>query len=150
MKKYLYLIGLTIVMGFGPQGRAESPMQGDEIENSIGMRMVYIPPGKFLMGSPESEQGRESQEVQHRVDLTRGFYLGVHEVTVGQFKQFMREENYQTDAEKDGKGSWGPSAETGSIELNNKFIWKSPGFEQSDDQCRGKRVAGAGCVGAGV
>ena len=84
------------------------------------------------MGSPKREQGRERQETQHKVELTNGFYLGMHEVTVGQFRQFVRAANYQRDGERDGKGGWGVS-ESGSIEMNGKHTWKSPGFKQSDD-----------------
>ena len=104
-----------------------------QVKNIIGMKLLYIPAGKFLMGSPENEPGREAQEVQHEVELTKGFYLGEHEVTVGQFKQFILDTKYQTDGEKDGKGAYGID-ETGKIqELNPKYTWKNPGFEQTDD-----------------
>ncbi len=39
-----------------------------EIKNSVGMRLVFISPGMFTMGSPEGELGREAQEVQHEVE----------------------------------------------------------------------------------
>ncbi|MCE9531688.1 MAG: formylglycine-generating enzyme family protein [Planctomycetes bacterium] len=110
-----------------------APESGGSIKNSVGMKLVYIPPGKFLMGSAENEPGRESQEVQHAVEITKGFYLGKHEVTVGQFKQFVMDTNYQTDGERDGKGAYGIN-EAGKIEeMHAKFTWKSPGFEQTDD-----------------
>ena len=108
------------------------PVLAKEIKNSLGMKLVYIPPGKFTMGSPETEAGRETQETPHEVELTKGFYMGAHEVTVGQFKQFVADTNYRTDGERDGKGGWGVS-EAGSIEMNGKYTWKSPGFKQSDD-----------------
>jgi formylglycine-generating enzyme required for sulfatase activity len=53
--------------------------------NSVGMKVVMIPPGKFLMGSPETEADRDPIEVQHEVEITRPFYLGVHEVTQRQW-----------------------------------------------------------------
>ncbi len=109
---------------------AESPK---EIRNSVGMTLRYIPPGKFTMGSPESETGREAQETQHEVELTKGFYLGAHEVTVGQFKQFVAATKYQTDGERDGKGAYGAN-EAGKIEaMHARFTWKTPGFQQTDD-----------------
>lgn len=44
-------------------------------------RMRWIPPGEFVMGSPLDEEGRNNVEVQHRVTLTRGFWLGETPVT---------------------------------------------------------------------
>jgi len=104
-----------------------------EVTNSLGMKLAYIPPGTFMMGSPESESGREAQEVQHEVKLVKGFYLGAHEVTFGQFKQFVVDTKYQTDGERDGKGAYGVN-EAGKIEeMHARFTWKTPGFVQADD-----------------
>jgi formylglycine-generating enzyme required for sulfatase activity len=64
---------------------------GDPIENSIGMVLVPIPAGEFLMGSPESglNPARLYQSPQHQVTLTTPFLLGVHEVTQGQWQAVM-------------------------------------------------------------
>jgi formylglycine-generating enzyme required for sulfatase activity len=51
------------------------------VTNSLGMKLVLIPPGKFVMGSPKEEAGRYYDEVEHVVEITRPFYLGVYEVT---------------------------------------------------------------------
>ena len=59
------------------------------ITNSIGMKMVWIAPGEFVMGSPASERERGNDEGQHRVRLSRGFYLGVYEVTQRQWQAVM-------------------------------------------------------------
>ena len=59
------------------------------ITNSIGMEFVYIPPGMFMMGSPESEPERSSDEVQHKVTLTIGYYLQTTQVTQGQWQAVM-------------------------------------------------------------
>jgi formylglycine-generating enzyme required for sulfatase activity len=57
------------------------------ITNSIGMKLVEIPPGEFLMGSPDSDMAAPADEKpQHRVRITRPFYLGVHPVTQGQYR----------------------------------------------------------------
>jgi len=53
------------------------------------MKLVLIPPGEFLMGSPRSEEGRSGGELQHRVRITRPFCLGVYEVTQREYKQVM-------------------------------------------------------------
>src|SRR5204863_2338251 len=74
-----------------------------ELTNSLGMKLALIPTGKFLMGSPANEPGRQEHEgPQHEVTLTRPFYMGVHEVTVGQFRQFVQATGYVTEAEKPG------------------------------------------------
>jgi formylglycine-generating enzyme required for sulfatase activity len=56
---------------------------------SIGMEMMWCEPGTFMMGSPESEQGREGDETQHEVTLTEGFYLGKYEVTQEEYEKVM-------------------------------------------------------------
>ena len=61
-----------------------------EVENSVGMQLRLIPPGEFMMGSPESEEGRWDVEgPQHRVQITRPFYLGVYPVTQSQWESVM-------------------------------------------------------------
>jgi len=57
--------------------------------NSLGMEFVYIKPGTFMMGSPPSEPGRDDDERQHRVTLTKGYYMQTTEVTQGQWKAVM-------------------------------------------------------------
>jgi formylglycine-generating enzyme required for sulfatase activity len=64
------------------------PQPGD-FTNTLGMKFVWIPPGTFLMGSPSGEQGRFSDETQHRVTLTKGFYLGVYAVTQTEWQAVM-------------------------------------------------------------
>ena len=109
------------------------PGSAGEIRNIVGMDLVFVPPGKFTMGSPESESGRETQEAQHEVELTKGFYLGKHEVTVGQFRQFVADTKFRTDGERDGKGAFGINEAGKFGEMHGKFTWKSPGFEQTDN-----------------
>jgi uncharacterized protein (TIGR02996 family) len=61
-----------------------------EVSNSVGLRFALVPPGTFLMGSPEGEPGRYDDEGPRRqVTLTRGFLLGVFPVTQSQFEQVM-------------------------------------------------------------
>ena len=62
---------------------------GEIITNSLGMKFAWIPPGSFLMGSPLDEEDRSDNETQHKVTLTKGFYLGVHQVTQEQWQAIM-------------------------------------------------------------
>jgi len=54
---------------------------GDTIVNSIGMKLAYIPPGNFTMGSPKTEPGRIPNETRRQVTFAKGFRIGVTEVT---------------------------------------------------------------------
>ena len=60
-----------------------------EITNSIGMKLVLIHPGSFTMGSAEEESGRKDRELRHEVILSKSFYLGVYEVTQGQYEHVI-------------------------------------------------------------
>src|SRR5438105_3974397 len=57
--------------------------------NSIGIKFVRIPPGSFMMGSPKEEEGRGPDETQHKVTLTKGFYMGAYLVTQEQWQAVM-------------------------------------------------------------
>lgn len=57
--------------------------------NSLGMKFVLIPPGTFIMGSPKEELGHDYTEEQHKVTITKGFYLQATEVTQGQWERVM-------------------------------------------------------------
>jgi formylglycine-generating enzyme required for sulfatase activity len=119
----------------------------NEITNSIGMKLVLIPAGKFQMGSPDRDKdASDVEKPQHEVEITKPFYLGKYEVTRGQFRQFVEESGYKTDAEKDGSGGYGYVAATKWFKGPNynsekktfegpgtKYFWRDPGFEQTDD-----------------
>ena len=117
-----------------------------EITNSIGMKLKLIPAGEFMMGSAKSSQelvrlfGLDEdvakyftdEHPQHRVRITKPFYLGVHEVTLGQFLKFYHGANYKTEAERDGKGGWGWTGE--GFEQRKSFVPWSWGFSgQTND-----------------
>ncbi len=68
----------------------EEPRAGEAlVEKAAGIRFRNIPRGRFTMGSPEGEAGRWSDERQHEVELTRGFWLAETEVTQGQWQKLM-------------------------------------------------------------
>jgi formylglycine-generating enzyme required for sulfatase activity len=96
-----------------------------EMENSIGMKFVLIPPGEFMMGSTEAERQRALEEAkaanddgaleripteapQHRVKITRPFYLCKYEVTQAQWQAVMgnNPSHFQAPANPVEKVSW--------------------------------------------
>ncbi|MBU1194637.1 MAG: formylglycine-generating enzyme family protein [Proteobacteria bacterium] len=64
-------------------------VMADVYTNKLGMRFVRIPKGEFIMGSPKSEQGRQWNEKQHRVIISKDFYMGETEVTQGQWEKLV-------------------------------------------------------------
>ena len=75
--------------------RAEFNIPGAE----YGIETVKIPAGTFLMGSPETEPTRQSvEEQQHRVTLSRDFYMAKYPITNTQYAEFLNENNITTTA----------------------------------------------------
>jgi len=66
-----------------------SPAQAQTIKNKLGMQFVLIPKGSFTMGSPKSEPGRQWNEKQHRVVISKSFYMQESEVTQGQWEKLV-------------------------------------------------------------
>ena len=61
-----------------------------DLGNGVTMKLVRIRPGKFVMGSPDSEQGhRDDEGPQHGVEITKPFYMGITEVTQAQYEAVM-------------------------------------------------------------
>jgi formylglycine-generating enzyme required for sulfatase activity len=55
-----------------------------------GKRMVWIMPGSFEMGSPESERDRNRDELRHTVTIERGFWIDVNPVTNAEWTRFAK------------------------------------------------------------
>ena len=58
------------------------------VKNSL-METVWIKPGSFMMGSPTTEANRQSNETQHPVTLTKGYYMTKYQVTQGVYTSLM-------------------------------------------------------------
>lgn len=116
---------------------------GQSLMTSIGMELVSIPPGEFMLGStPEerewamSPRNGGSRELMVRVEgeqprkavIRQGFWLGRTEVTVGQWKQFVKATGYETDGEKAGVSFAQKGGNTWSSHVEGAN-WKNPRFE---------------------
>ncbi|MDZ4184262.1 MAG: SUMF1/EgtB/PvdO family nonheme iron enzyme, partial [Desulfuromonadales bacterium] len=92
-----------------------APKAGDLYrEPATGMELVFVPGGCYRMGDI-SGNGEADEKPVHEVCVDN-FYLGKHEVTVGQFRQFVRETGHQTEAEKNAGGFTG----CGALDLEDK------------------------------
>jgi formylglycine-generating enzyme required for sulfatase activity len=123
-----------------------------QITNSIGMKLTLVPSGEFMMGSGESAAAAaaffnktcgaddlkadnfKDEYPQHRVRITQTFYLGTYHVTRGQFRQFVADTSYKTDAEKGEKpGAWRWDPDKKAFGFYEKYSWLNVGFEQTDE-----------------
>ncbi len=81
-------VGTEIPTG-GPTGGAGDTLVV-ELSRDVRMAFVYVRPGTFLMGSPDSESGRDLDEGPlHEVTISQGFYLSRYEVTQAQWRAVM-------------------------------------------------------------
>ncbi len=140
MKRLLCLVCLCVAMP-SLLSAQESKKEGDkakgppkeitvDLGGGVQLKIVLVPSGEFKMGSGESAEGGaaffnktdgkdlvqadrfKDEYPQHRVRITKPFYLGTNHVTRGQFRQFVKDSGYKTDAEKpDDGGTWGWDAE---------------------------------------
>jgi formylglycine-generating enzyme required for sulfatase activity len=124
------------------------------VANSIGIRLVLIPAGRFMMGNghtPDEELeafkpytgGSQPRPVadeypQHTVRITRPFYIGAYNVTVGQFRRFVKETGYKTEAETGstrspvrGADGWDPQKK--AFIWKADYSWRKVGFRQTDE-----------------
>jgi formylglycine-generating enzyme required for sulfatase activity len=101
--------------------------------NSLGMKMVLIPPGTFVMGAEKTEPGwQEGEGPKHKVDISKPFAIGAYEVTVGQFRAFVKATKYVTETEKLGGARQWDAAER-VHKRDPAILWNKPGYEQTDD-----------------
>mgnify|MGYP002623729310 CR=1 FL=1 len=115
MSRLILSLLLNFTFGFAVTAQEKSPVPGKvsilkksppvkEITNSIGMKLRLIPSGTFLMGSPANENKRhESEGPQHKVVITRPFYLGIYEVTQAQYLKVMGENPSYFNKQKVGR-----------------------------------------------
>ncbi len=83
--RFAGLVLTAMAVACASDNRSSAPLES-WTEPGTGMRFALVPAGSFLMGSPVGEAGREAQERLHAVTLTRSFWLGLFEVTQGEWR----------------------------------------------------------------
>src|SRR5690554_6022618 len=136
----------------GSLQRIEDKVKWVDLGENVALEMVYIPPGEFKMGSTPEEKAwatgieggaqpgtdRESYEGEQPrpMRVKEAFWMGRTEVTVGQFKRFVEETGYVSDAEKPGGVTqvFDPEWKISGIAPPHPWIkmegksWKDPNF----------------------
>jgi len=87
----------ALLTQFNQKLLASPPQAGQgfalDLGGNVAMEFVWIPAGSFMMGSPDSEEDRKSDEgPQHRVTISRGFWMGKYEVTQAQWRRIMSDD----------------------------------------------------------
>jgi serine/threonine protein kinase len=116
--------------GPGPEPKAPPP---GEFTNKIGMKLKRIPAGKFVMGAPKSELVFDKTNEfntdlpQHEVTITYPFYMGIYEVTIGQFREFVKDTKHVIH---NGASVGYPINGAFNPEVN----WENPGWPERTEQ----------------
>ncbi|MBC8291056.1 MAG: formylglycine-generating enzyme family protein [Planctomycetes bacterium] len=95
-------------------------------------KLVLIPEGSFQMGSNDPKFANERPRHTQRVE--RAFYIGIHEVTFGQFRQFVSATEYKADVlrpEVRGQG-FDSRARDLSRPKPSPYTWRNTGYKQTD------------------
>ncbi|MDF1744678.1 MAG: SUMF1/EgtB/PvdO family nonheme iron enzyme [Gimesia sp.] len=112
--------------------------------NSLEMHFALIPAGKFMMGSSKNPDEIAKQfntksssfineHPLHEVQISKPFYMGMHEVTIDDFKQFVKMTDYKTESERNGRGGagWDDTTQKFSIGIPT-FNWVKTGWLKND------------------
>ena len=79
----------TTASSSGPVSQPAKELTLD-LGNKVTMKLVLIPAGKFMMGSPKDEKDRYDNEgPQHEVAISKPFYMSIYTVTQTQYEQVM-------------------------------------------------------------
>jgi formylglycine-generating enzyme required for sulfatase activity len=89
MKRNRIIFGILAAVLVAVAGIAAWRMLSPATGLSEPIALIEIPPGEFMMGSPESEEGRWEGETQHPVKITYAFQMGKYEVTQKQWREVM-------------------------------------------------------------
>ncbi|RPH41336.1 MAG: hypothetical protein EHM91_10235, partial [Planctomycetota bacterium] len=124
-EKRLTLLGLAL-------GSKAPPVL--DLGGGVKLELIYCRPGSFAMGSPDPpvEPWLQDARPVHRVELTRGFFLGKTEVTRGQFAAFVKATGYVTDAERAGF-AYGKRPSDGVWGDVQGASWKNLPWKQPDE-----------------
>jgi sulfatase modifying factor 1 len=134
----LSLVALTLATASSNLVAADPNMTLKAVPG-LNLTLTPIPSGTFTMGEGAGDAGPQTQ-----VTISKHFWLGTTEVTVGQWKQFVEATGYLSSAERTGSGIWISTLEakpdpsyfgSGRIEKRVKVpgtSWRNPGFAQED------------------
>ncbi len=121
-----------ILEGLGGPAESAGPKT---LSNSVGMAFVFIPAGKFMMGSPAEEPGHRTNEGPvHEVVIGNAFYLGVHAVTQAAYLAIMGKNPARFTASEGG----GPEHPVESVSWDEAVAFCKRLSERPDERIAGR------------
>lgn len=111
------------------------PKPGSIVRDQLGMELVYVPAGSFMMGS---NNGPNNEKPVHQVTIKEGFYMGRYEVTQAQWKQVMgnNPSYFKGDNLPVEQVTWGNAVIFTQKALGNKFGYRLPTEAEWEYACR--------------
>ena len=98
-------------------------------DDQLGPELIGIPAGNFQIGDLKGA-GLRNEKPARSEQILKAFAIGQNQITVGDFKRFIKETNYVTEAESEE----GCAAFTnGTPQFDSVLNWRNPGFKQADD-----------------
>ena len=90
-----------------PDEKATLTLGAVRVNPKDGLKYVWIPPGRFQMGcSPGDNDCSKEESPSHQVTITKGFWLGQTEVTVGAYKRFAESSGREMPDAPDFNDRW--------------------------------------------
>ncbi|WP_254849510.1 SUMF1/EgtB/PvdO family nonheme iron enzyme [Thalassotalea sp. PP2-459] len=100
-------------------------LPGDE----LGPELIGVPSGRFQMGDLKGA-GLSNEKPARGEEILRPFAIAQHQITVGDFKRFVKATNYVTEAESENGCA---AFIDGKPAYNSVLNWRNPGFKQDDE-----------------
>ena len=125
----LVAVGVAYLPTAPPASTIDKEISNEKMTNSIGMKFVLIPAGDFQMGLAEGDRKFfPNARATHHVRIARPFYLGVHEVTRGQFRQFVERDRAPHRCRERWQGRSGLRREVGEARAGSDVHMAEPGI----------------------
>ncbi len=112
-------------LNFANGEKVQDILPGDE----LGPELIGVPTGRFQMGDLKGS-GLSNEKPARNEQILKGFAIGQTQITVGDFKHFVKESNYVTEAESDNGCA---AFVDGQPKYNSVLNWRNPGFGQTDE-----------------
>ena len=152
----LTALGSLVAAAVEPVDAVGEKQVAVDLADGVKLKLVLVPSAQFDLGSAESAEATAAyfnktygydaygfdlaagmfrdEHPRHKVRITKPFYLGISHVTRGQFREFVKETNYVSDAEREDKrGAKGWDQDRKDLVWSAKYSWRNTGFEQTDE-----------------